>query len=77
MEEQQERQPLLDSSDVHTRDANGIRKQSVVSFQEDEDSENPLEWSKKYKWFSVALFCSFAAVVTYTCIGIVPVLEML
>ena len=57
MSEAQERQPLLNGAD-----AERIRKPSVVSFNEG-DSDNPKEWSKKYKWFSVVLLCFFAAVV--------------
>lgn len=60
MEERQERQPLLDSTDQQSTHAG--RRQSIVSFHEN-DSDNPLEWSNKYKWSSVALLCMFAAVV--------------
>lgn len=55
-----ERQPLLGASG---RDGDvDNRRESVISFHEN-DSGNPLEWSTKYKWSSVALLCAFAAVV--------------
>lgn len=60
MGEQGERQPLLGGRDG--QDGNADRRQSIVSFQE-QDSGNPLQWSQKYKWFSVGLLCMFAAVV--------------
>lgn len=60
MEERQERQPLLDPGD--RQDDYSQRRQSIVSFHE-HDSGNPLEWSKRYRWFSVGLLCMFAAVV--------------
>lgn len=57
--EPQERQPLLSPSHGHESD---VRRSSVVSLQED-DAGNPKEWSKKYKWFCVALLCFFAVFV--------------
>lgn len=60
MEEQQERQPLLTPTDSQHGEPD--RRQSIVSFHE-HDSGNPLEWPKKYKWFSVALLCMLAATV--------------
>lgn len=58
-----ERLPLLDSTSREEGDGQRGRKASIVSFAEQGDSGNPLEWSKKYKWFSVVLLCLFAAVV--------------
>lgn len=60
MEEGQERQPLLGPED--RQDGFTDRRQSIVSFHA-HDSGNPLEWSKRYRWFSVGLLCMFAAVV--------------
>ena len=36
---------------------------STLKVKEQDDPENPLDWSKKYRWFIVALLCGFAAVV--------------
>lgn len=60
MTEQQEREPLLGFQD--REDGAADRRSSIVSFGK-MDPENPLEWSKKYKWFSVGLLCMFAALV--------------
>ena len=65
MGEPQEREPLLNPSQGQDDDR---RRSSVVSFKQD-DSGNPKEWSKKYKWFCVALLCFFAAVVCVLLIG--------
>lgn len=58
--EAEERRPLLGS---------GTRRSSTA--QDDHDavsihdlgSDNPLEWSKKYRWFCVGLLCTVAATV--------------
>lgn len=60
MAERQERQPLLDHTDGQASYQD--RRQSIVSFHEN-DSGNPLEWSKKRRWSFVVLICMFAAVV--------------
>ena len=63
MEEREERQPLLQPPDRRDNETNGIRKSNIVAFDEQDDPEDPLQWSQRYKWFSVALLCAFAAVV--------------
>ena len=60
MDEDRERQPLLNSNGGS--DGDRERRSSVVSFSQ-HDSGNPLEWSDKYKWFSVGLLCMYATVV--------------
>ena len=45
----------------------------IVSFDPDGDAENPLEWSRTFRWFIVALLAFMAFTVTFTCIGVVPV----
>ncbi|KAF2480130.1 putative major facilitator superfamily transporter [Neohortaea acidophila] len=68
-----ERQPLLDPPhERHGRDhSNG--KDHFVDFDPEGDQDNPLEWSKRYRWFIVLLLAFMAMTVTFTCIGIVPV----
>ena len=44
----------------------------IITFTDD-DKDNPLQWSKAYKRFVVALLAFMAFTVTFTCIGIVPV----
>lgn len=63
MGDRNEREPLLNGSSGQVNGNDGQGKQYIVRFDEDGDPDNPLEWSKKYRWFSVALLCLSAAVV--------------
>lgn len=63
MEERQEREPLLGPEE--RQDGYATPRQIIVSFHE-HDLGNPLEWSKRYRWFYVCLLCMFAAVVYET-----------
>lgn len=62
MTDGRERQPLLAATDQNGDNDYRHRRQSIVSFHPN-DSGDPLQWSKKYKWLSVALLCAYAAVV--------------
>lgn len=67
MGDRDEREPLLNGSNEQVNGDGGPGKQYIVRFEEDGDPDNPLEWSKKYRWFSVALLCLSAAVVYDIC----------
>ncbi|XMA09108.1 hypothetical protein WAI453_001899 [Rhynchosporium graminicola] len=49
--------------------------QELVDFSPDGDSENPLDWSNAYKLEVVSLLSFMAFVVSFTCIGVVPVAD--
>ncbi|KAL2069104.1 hypothetical protein VTL71DRAFT_15442 [Oculimacula yallundae] len=52
---------------------NGDHK--LVDFGPDGDQENPLDWSNTYKLEVVSLLSFMAFVVSFTCIGVVPVAD--
>jgi hypothetical protein len=46
-EEQAERQPLLTEESIQETEVNG--KSNIVKF-DNEDSDNPLDWTVRYRW---------------------------
>lgn len=59
-----ERQPLLESQGETIADPQRNGKSHIVDFDPDGDEDNPLEWSKKYRWFVIFLL-SFIALTVY------------
>jgi len=60
MEDRNERQPLLSSrSDQQRSHPQSNGKGHLVEFEKD-DIENPLEWTKKYRWI-IVFFLSLMA----------------
>ena len=60
-EEWQERQPLLDSQN---QTQNNGKQKHLVEFDPNGDEDNPLEWTKKYRWV-IVFFLSFMATTVY------------
>lgn len=58
--EAEERRPLLESG---TRRRSTTQDGHEAISIHDLGSDNPLEWSKKYRWFCVGLLCTVAATV--------------
>ncbi|TVY20476.1 Efflux pump radE [Lachnellula arida] len=67
-----ETQPLLGHLD---EEAFRTTDQPSVDFDPNGDPDNPMDWSKPYKWGVVALLFFMAFTVTFTCIGVVPVAD--
>lgn len=60
-EENQERQPLLDSQN---QNQNNGKQKHIVDFDPNGDEGNPMEWPKKYRWV-IVFFLSFMATTVY------------
>ncbi|KIX05124.1 uncharacterized protein Z518_05996 [Rhinocladiella mackenziei CBS 650.93] len=66
-----ETQPLLRDADVEGSDK--AVDEDIVDFDPNDDSENPRNWPKAYKWGIVALLAFMSFTVTFTCISVVPI----
>jgi MFS family permease len=67
-----EHSPLLQNEDHTPRTYNDTNAKNIVDFDV-YDADNPLTWSGLYKWSAIVLLCLQAFVVTFTCLGLVPV----
>ncbi|KAJ5053846.1 uncharacterized protein L3040_000137 [Drepanopeziza brunnea f. sp. 'multigermtubi'] len=52
-----------------------VAGQKLVVFDPQGDAENPMDWSRKYKLGIVSLLGLMAFVVSFTCLGVVPVAD--
>ncbi|KAF8857429.1 MFS general substrate transporter [Acephala macrosclerotiorum] len=69
-----ETEPLLAHIDANKHQSH-TTDQSLIDFNPNGDSENPMEWSKAYKLGIVSLLSLMAFTVSFTCIGVVPVAD--
>lgn len=63
--------PTLD--DEH----HAVPPKNIVDFDPDGDAENPLDWPASYKWGIVALLAAMAFTVTFTCVSLVPIANII
>lgn len=49
----------------------------IVEFDPNGDPENPMDWPSAYKWGIVALLAAMAFTVTFTCISVVPIANII
>lgn len=63
--------PTLD--DQH----HAIPNKDIVDFDPNGDPENPMDWPTPYKWGIVTLLAAMAFTVTFTCVSLVPVANII
>lgn len=49
----------------------------IVCFDPNGDPENPMDWPSAYKWGIVALLAAMAFTVTFTCVSVVPIANII
>ncbi|KAI5925376.1 MFS transporter [Camillea tinctor] len=73
-----ETQPLLqDTSLLFNEQRDELSRKDIVDFAPDGDVENPIEWPKAYKWGIVSLLAFMSFTVTFTCISVVPIANLI
>lgn len=55
----------------------GAPRKDIVDFNPNGDPENPMDWPSAYKWGIVALLAAMAFTVTFTCISVVPIANII
>lgn len=55
----------------------GAPRKDIVDFDPNGDPENPMDWPSAYKWGIVALLAAMAFTVTFTCISVVPIANII
>lgn len=55
----------------------GALRKDIVEFDPNGDPENPMDWPSAYKWGIVALLAAMAFTVTFTCISVVPIANII
>lgn len=58
-------------------ESTGILNKDIVYFDPNGDPENPMDWTFAYKWCIVALLAGMAFTVTFTCISVVPIAQII
>lgn len=54
-----------------------IPNKDIVDFDPNGDPENPMDWPAPYKWGIVTLLAAMAFTVTFTCVSLVPVANII
>lgn len=54
-----------------------IPDKDIVDFDSNGDPENPMDWPVAYKWGIVTLLAATAFTVTFTCISVVPIANII
>ncbi|KAJ4422699.1 hypothetical protein N0V82_002596 [Gnomoniopsis sp. IMI 355080] len=55
----------------------GVPSKDTVDFDPNGDPENPMDWTAAYKWGIVSLLAAMAFTVTFTCISVVPIANII
>ncbi|CAN8101015.1 unnamed protein product [Discula destructiva] len=70
--------PLLRVPSIPDADRQGdVPSKDLVDFDANGDPENPMDWPTSYKWGIVALLAAMAFTVTFTCISVVPIANII
>ncbi|KAF3764657.1 MFS general substrate transporter [Cryphonectria parasitica EP155] len=72
-----ETSPLLSDAATAVLVDDRIPNKDIVDFDPDGDAENPMDWPTAYKWGIVTLLAAMAFTVTFTCISVVPIANII
>lgn len=50
---------------------------NIIGFDPNGDPENPMDWPSAYKWGIVTLLAAMAFTVTFTCVSVVPIANII
>lgn len=58
-------------------DQQALNKKDIIDFEPHDDPENPMDWPITYKWAIVTLLAAMAFTVTFVCISVVPIANII